>query len=212
MDSKKYNIQVVEGFLAEARSALAKLEYPGLCPVAFNADKIISGCIEGLEELVADMGYDVEQEEEIEDEELTVVRTMDELREYLEDNGWHVDECNIGPANDIGWELSKYSPAGEDFFFAIEHNNDVEAAVQALKQCAYNFDIDEHVQLNLGGRGAPGVTELVEDAKEIQEMLDELADGVNWCEQKTIKETLAEAAERAGSVGGSDKEQEHGLD
>ena len=122
---------------------------------------------------------------------LVVVKTMDELKTYLEENGWSV----YGDEDD--WEIRQASPAGEDFFFDIVHNNDVKEAVNELKRYAYEFDIDEHVQLNLGMRGAPGVSELVEDAKELQKMLDDLAENVNWCEQKTIRETLAEAQERS---------------
>lgn len=178
----------------------------GYCHLGFHMELAYSdGKVADIHAM--NIQWDVDKEEE-----LTVVRSLDELKAYVEENGWHIEECNIGPANDFGWELSKCSPAGEDFFFAIEHNNDVEPAVQALKQYAYNFDIDEHVQLNLGGRGAPGVVELVEDAKEIQAMLDELADGVNWCEQKTISETLAEAEVRSGGAIGNGKEQEPELE
>ena len=135
--------------------------------------------------------------QELSEDEVKVVRSMDELRDYLEEKGWSVYECGIGPRSNPGWEISQHSPAGEDFNFAIEHNNDVEQAIKEIKSYAYDFDIDEHVKLNLGMRGAPGVEKLVEDAQDIQEMLDELADGVNWCEQKTIGETLADAQERA---------------
>ena len=199
MNSKEFNVQVVKGFLAEAKKALAKLEYNDY-EVADTADRIISGCIDELEELVSEFEIDIEQEEGFEDDELTVVQTMDELEAYLEDNGWTVE------MDDEGWEIGQCSPAGEDFWFYIRHDNDVVKAVKEIQQYAYDFDIDEHVQLNLGARGAPDVTELVEDAHAIQEMLDELADGVNWCEKKTIREIVAEAEERAtdGDVHGKE--------
>lgn len=127
------------------------------------------------------------------EDELRVVQTMDELKAYFEDKGWWVSECDVG-----WWEVGQSSPAGEDFFFSFMHDNDVEDAVKEIQRYAYDFDVDEHVETVMGMRGAPGLSELVEDAHEIQKMLDELADGVNWCEQKSISETLAEASERSG--------------
>lgn len=157
----------------------------GYCHGGFH---IQLACFDGrVDEIVAmDIQWDVDKEEE-----LRVVRTLDELEEYLDDNGWSVYK------DEDGWDIRQASPAGEDFGFFIRHGDDVEKAIKEIKEYAYDFDIDEHVELNLGGRGAPGVSELVEDAKEIQKMLDLLADGVNWCEQKTLGETLAEAEERS---------------
>lgn len=218
--AKKYSsLLVVEGDVSEAFGFVQELleaEADALKAVEPEATASIDRLNAAAYEIF-DIQGDIENEEFLEEEissdDLKVVQTIDELKDYLEDNGWHVEECNVGPGNDIGWELSKYSPAGEDFFFAIEHNNDVVEAIQALKQYAYNFDIDEHVQLNLGGRGAPGVVELVEDAKEIQKMLDELADGVNFCQQKTIAETIASAEAKAGKAEAvKNQEKEHNLD
>ena len=121
------------------------------------------------------------------EKETVVVKSMDELKAYLEDHGWDVSWCNFYMGH-VGWEISQYSPAGEDFNFAIEHDDNVEKAVKAIKEYAYDFDVDEHVQLNVGTRGAPDIRTLVEDADAIQEMLTELADGCNWCDQMTIGE------------------------
>lgn len=138
------------------------------------------------------------------EDEIKVVRSMDELRDYLEEKGWQVSECSFGGGH-TGWEIGQGSPAGEDFWFSIVHNNDVEEAIQEINRYAYDFDIDEHVKMwvEAQGRvsGVPDTVTLVEDAKAIQEMLDELADGVNWCEQKTIAETLAEAQVKAEGLG-----------
>lgn len=172
----------------------------GYCHFGFHME---FGCSNGrvASIVVTDIQWDIDKEEE-----LTVVRTMDELEAYLVDNGWSVYK------DEDGWDIRQASPAGEDFGFYIRHGDDVETAIKEIKEYAYDFDIDEHVRLNLGVRGAPGVRELVEDAKEIQKMLDELADGVNWCEQKTIGETLVDAQERAGGASGQEKEQEFGME
>lgn len=132
--------------------------------------------------------YQQEAEREAQDEP-KVVRTMDELRDYLEEKGWWVNEY------DDSWEVGKHSPAGEDFFFSVEHDNDVKAAVRSIKEYAYEFDVDEHVSVwaearQCGDRkGIPSIRALVQDADEIQEMLDDLADGVNWCEMETVRES-----------------------
>lgn len=127
--------------------------------------------------------------------DITVIQTMDALRDYLDTNGWWVSECSFGHG-DIGWEVGQYSPAGEDFFFCFEHNNDVETAIAEIKRYAYDFDINEHVEMWVMARhsvsGVPDVVTLVEDAKAIQDMLDALADGCNWCEQSAIGEDYEE--------------------
>lgn len=110
--------------------------------------------------------------------------TMDELESYLNENGWTVDK------DEEGWDIRQASPAGEDFGFYIRHDNTVETAVKEIQQYAYDFDSEEHVKLNLGANGAPGVIELVEDARAIQKMLNVLADGVNWCKRETIRESV----------------------
>ncbi len=172
--------EIVEDFLSDTY---------GYCHFGFHWE--FAYCDGKVAEIVVtDIQWDVDKEEE-----LTVVRTMDELKEYLEENGWWVSECNFSGGH-VGWEIGKHSPAGEDFFFSFEHDNDVESAVKGIKDYAYDFDEDEHIEMNIEARrnglaGVPDTKTLVEDAKAIQEMLDELADGVNWCEQETIRETCA---------------------
>lgn len=70
-------------------------------------------------------------------------------------------------------EFSKYSPAGEDFSF-VAFYTDMDNLVEEVARIAADFDIEEHVKLWLGGRGAPGVIELVQDAKDIDKMLQDL--------------------------------------
>ncbi len=86
---------------------------------------------------------------------------------------WTCHKCNDGSL-----ELEKYSPAGEDFIFAIE-GKDIPTEVA---EYAEDFDTDEHVELWVEGRGKRGVPEtireLVEDAETIQKMLDELAEAL----------------------------------
>jgi len=95
---------------------------------------------------------------------------FDEIREVAEPLGW-----NLTLLNDNSIEIGKYSPAGEDFTFDISGDADY---VQQIIDFADNFDVDDHVQMWIGGNGAPSVSRLVDDARDIQEMLNELADAV----------------------------------
>lgn len=87
---------------------------------------------------------------------------------------WNV----IGYTDDGRVELTKYSPAGEDFGICV----DVEDFPTKIRKEANEFDVDEHVELWIDGRGTRGVPnsvrELLEDAEAIKEMLFELADAL----------------------------------
>lgn len=95
---------------------------------------------------------------------------FDVLREVAEPLGW-----NLTLLNDNSVEIGKYSPAGEDFSFSLNGDEDY---VQQIIDFAYNFDVDDHVQMWIGGNGAPSISRLVDDARDIQEMLNELVEAV----------------------------------
>lgn len=94
----------------------------------------------------------------------------DELRDICELLDWSIHE-------DDGYvELEKYSPAGEDFLFSVKADDFVEE----VKWYAANFDQDEHIAMWIeaaqnGARGVPSPKELVQDAEDIDKMLQELA-------------------------------------
>ncbi|MDR2043432.1 MAG: hypothetical protein LBQ15_03515 [Clostridium sp.] len=86
--------------------------------------------------------------------------------------------------DDATVELSKYSPAGEDFSFTA----DKKGFVESVKQYAAGFNIDEHIEMWIearknGVRGVPSTRELVKDAEDIDKMLRELAAAV-WREEE----------------------------
>lgn len=96
---------------------------------------------------------------------------LDRLIEIAESLYWSVEE------SDGIIELRQYSPAGEDFGFSIDNNDHLG---QQIFEYAENFDVDEHIEMWLEGKrngvgGVPSARELVHDAEEIQNMLDELA-------------------------------------
>lgn len=73
------------------------------------------------------------------------------------------------------WSSKSTPPAGEDFIFGVQKGN----FVKNVREYADGFDVDEHVELWIEGRGKNGVPatsrELVEDAEAIRDMLNELA-------------------------------------
>lgn len=72
-------------------------------------------------------------------------------------------------------ELAQCSPAGEDFRFEVEGRNFAEN----VKEYYEDYDIDDHVELWIPCRGKGGcpssIARLVEDAKAIESMLEDLA-------------------------------------
>lgn len=77
-------------------------------------------------------------------------------------------------------EMGQYSPAGEDFNMVIdfELENQAETFLEDLREYADNFDVEEHAEMWLPSRGKGGcpstLKELLEDAKDIKDMVYEL--------------------------------------
>ena len=71
------------------------------------------------------------------------------------------------------------TPVGEDLVIEGKlpdgdwGQGDAVACCDDLMEAASAFDVDEHVELNLGGKGAPDAVTLVHDAEWIQDMLQE---------------------------------------
>lgn len=91
--------------------------------------------------------------------------------EVLENHNWRI----MGYVEDTAVELEKYSPAGEDFLVCVE----IENFSKAMVEYAEAFDIDEHVTMwieakSQGVKGIPSCRELVQDAEEIEKMLNEI--------------------------------------
>lgn len=100
----------------------------------------------------------------------------DMLVEKAENLGWSVH----GSGNEF--EFSKGSPAGEDFSF-VATGKTLEDVIRDVRDYADSFDTEEHVWSLLNAKrngfsGVPALKKLVEDADEIQEMLEDLASGL----------------------------------
>lgn len=106
------------------------------------------------------------------------VGTLDELKDRIDTAGWSCYESRDEDSGEVGLEIGKMSPAGEDFNIYISGKT-VEELVEDLNSQEYNFDEDEHVKLVMEANGAPDLATLVKDAADIHEMLSELADLVS---------------------------------
>lgn len=112
---------------------------------------------------------------------MTAVKMPAKYRDVIEAHDWSITDCTF--ANDKpGYELRKYSPAGEDFSFAVEADDIVNEVVRYSN----TFDPDEHIEMWIEARhnGVAGISstrELVEDADAIEVMLEELAIALKQC-------------------------------
>ena len=109
--------------------------------------------------------------------------TKREIIEKAENLGWNVSFDINGAKGDKYAEFRQYSPAGEDFGFTVFYDT-ISEVPQMVAQYAYDFDIDEHIEMWVeakqeGVAGVPSIRRLVEDAEDIQEMLDKLSYELN---------------------------------
>lgn len=101
---------------------------------------------------------------------------IEDLIDKADELGWSVREY------DDEWELSQPSPAGEDFSFYISRSDatDRREFVHEIRLYADSFDPEEHATMwaiakENGARGVPSLFTLVDDARDLKAMLNELA-------------------------------------
>ena len=108
------------------------------------------------------------------------------ILDEAESNGW---KCCI-TKEDGGRtyvDLSKYSPAGEDFGMTVdfEEGRQAESFMEELKSHVEDFDPEEHAEMFIPSRGERGVPssirELLDDADAIKVMVMELYDALEGC-------------------------------
>lgn len=112
---------------------------------------------------------------------MNISEELQELLNKSKELGWSYS-VYIAPTqnNRTFVEMIKYSPAGEDFSMIVDFNadNQAETFLRDLRECVYNFDPDEHVEMWLPQRGkgdCPGsIRELLDDADSIKKMCEEL--------------------------------------
>lgn len=99
---------------------------------------------------------------------------MKKYIDIIESLDWTVHDCENGIL-----ELEKYSPAGEDFIVTVDAD-DIPGSVYREY---ISFDQDEHISLWAMASlehtpGVPCIRELVQDAADIEKMLEELSDAL----------------------------------
>ena len=79
-------------------------------------------------------------------------------------------------------DINQYTPEGEDWYESIWFNGTKEDFVNAVKNRAENFDVDEEVEIWIPSRGKNGVPHsikaLVQDAEWKKHKLQELANNL----------------------------------
>ena len=105
---------------------------------------------------------------------------MKKMYSVIENIGWSVTEIKTDNKK-TGLELSKFSPAGEDYNFYIEFDGTKENLNEEINEYYENFDVDEHVEMWIeakknGVSGVPNsIRQLLEDAEAIEEMIEKLS-------------------------------------
>lgn len=106
--------------------------------------------------------------------------TVNTIQNIAEQLGWNVsysEQKNNKDGMDKIASFYQYSPAGEDFGFDCFYKDADDLKTEIVK-AYYDFDVDEHVEMWIeakrnGVSGVPDVVTLVDDARAIQDMLDE---------------------------------------
>lgn len=104
-------------------------------------------------------------------------------------------DAQFEAAEMLNWDVSEdddyttfenHSPEGEDLIIEIENGKNL---AEELRYEADTFDVNEHVELWVDGRGKNGVPgtirELLEDAEAIKRMYEELAVAFEELEEST---------------------------
>ena len=89
-----------------------------------------------------------------------------------------IEKETVFSVEDIGdgYSFSWYTNAGEDFSFEVSKG---EGILTYIKYYCEDFDPEEHVKMWIGGNGAPDIFTLCDDAKEIEQELNKLAEVID---------------------------------
>lgn len=112
-------------------------------------------------------------------------KLSEKVIDVLENNGWRL--CSVEKqGREYYAEIENYSPAGEDLVETIWFDGTDDGFIDSVDCWCADFDVDEHVELWIDGRGKNGVPgtvrELVEDAEAIEQMFVRLS-----CELDELK-------------------------
>lgn len=112
--------------------------------------------------------------------------SLDKIIDIADELGWGVEQRTQhypdGSREDY-IEFSQGSPAGEDFSFYVFYD-EPEDIVRGIYEYWQDFSVEEHVTMWLdakrnGVSGVPDAVTLVDDAREIEKMLQDLWEAEN---------------------------------
>ena len=102
-----------------------------------------------------------------------------------ETKGWKVHTYKNKKAHTVFFEISKFTPAGQDFnFFATMKGNNLDTLVADIEEYYECFDVDAETYLWLddnghGRNGAPyRMRDVLEDMEAAEKMIEELLEAV----------------------------------
>lgn len=102
-----------------------------------------------------------------------------DIVKILKENDFVIGEITK-QSNGIYVDLNQSTPLGEDWWVVIFFNGTNNGFIQEFHKYAYNFDIDEEIEIYVENRGKNGIpnsiVDLVEDAKWKQKTLEVTAD------------------------------------
>lgn len=102
-----------------------------------------------------------------------------DIIKILEENDFVIGEITK-QSNGIYVDLNQSTLLGEDWWVVIFFNGTNNGFIQEFYKYAYNFDIDEEIEVFVNNRGTNGIpdsiVDLIEDAKWKQKTLEKTAD------------------------------------
>ena len=119
----------------------------------------------------------------------------DEIVEILEDRGFYCDGKIHKQSIRYYVDFSQSTPLGEDWSEIIWFDGSKEGFVEAVRNRANDFDVDEEVEVWIACRGENGcpssIEALVEDAKWKEEQIEKLADALEGLDRSVPTEKKA---------------------
>jgi hypothetical protein len=107
---------------------------------------------------------------------------LNKMFEKMQELDWTFEIPEIEEGTEVEFDIENYSPEGENLVETICFDGTPEGLIKELIKHTESFDVDDHVELWISGRGKNGVPntvrELVEDAEAIQEKLNDLYEAV----------------------------------
>lgn len=114
---------------------------------------------------------------------------IDVVSQCAETNGWNVHTIIDREKNTVTFDFSKFTPAGQDFFFSVTmQGDDLDSLIAEMSDYYESFDVDEETYLWLdsdghGKNGAPyRMRDVLEDMEAAEKMMGDLLEAIRKIE------------------------------